>query len=1002
MSESPPSAPDNGPLPYSDEELELLRDLLLRVDRSRLNQLEYRLNHPTVLANQVVDYISTESSAGDRRLADAVAPVLGPAIRKAVLASFRERMQALDQALRHAFSIKGMSWRWEAFKTGRQFSEVVLLHSMEYRVEQVFLIHRESGILLHHVHVNKEESGNEEVVAGLLNAIRDFARDSFSPEGGQAELNRFESGDRRVWLEEGPQAYLASVIRGQAPEQELQEQFETALQDIHVLHSGQMAEFNGDTSPFAESEALLEDCLVYKAREEESRRNWLAWGLLATAAALLTVWLVMDSRDRRQWDEAIAVLEAEPGIQILDTERNRSIRGRRDVLSREPSDVLVDAGRSVDALKQSWDFENSFDPDIVLARIRSRLAVPESVKLTLNEEGTLIASGLASTDWANGFRDNLSHYDGFRRYEDTLELEDEAYYRSWSRFVSTLKESPGIVVLHESMDGGYGQISGLRDDFSADPAILLTQSGLPPERVASSWKSFISSEGDLVEQRLNSMLRPPAGVEYQLDGKRLLLQGEASSDWLARVEALANSLNWIDSVQADQLTLTDEKYRAPWNAYVKRLKAAKGLRVMHEEFKNGKGLLFGLFDPASEVQPASLRSDDLAAFPVEEIWSEYESDDPALKLVRILSDNPSPPSATVRLIKAGIALEGTCYQDWLAAMIKAAKKSGFDAVDTEQVTTYESILDTKWNAAFAQIQNLHAVHVVEVAKMPGHVRLHVLEEEPRVKALLIEHDVPLPLVDLITEPCPQLGSWQNYIADIKQRSDLVLDETSISAGQFSLRGWRDPMGVDPLELAVSFGVDPDRIHDQWEWIVSNDPLLLSKRIDEILEMPDSVTAEVRDGELHLTGVAEPSWIGRVKRCQTALPVSAINLNQMRPWNQAEFDRLAAELESIKIGFKAGTDQMSTRESVLTNVATRVQAMAKMFQPFGTPLPVLIIGTSDARTSLQGKKLAMNRAVVLRRWLIEFGIEEDSLETSTENANERSVFLRIDHREGPPS
>ena len=44
--------------------------------------------------------------------------------------------------------MQGLKWRVESIRTGRPFAEIVLMHSLLYRVEQVFLIHRETGLVL--------------------------------------------------------------------------------------------------------------------------------------------------------------------------------------------------------------------------------------------------------------------------------------------------------------------------------------------------------------------------------------------------------------------------------------------------------------------------------------------------------------------------------------------------------------------------------------------------------------------------------------------------------------------------------------------------------------------------------------------------------------------------------------------------------------------------------------------------------------------------------------
>ena len=76
---------------------------------------------------------------------------MGPAIRRAIAEALRAMVDSFNQVLQHSLSARALRWRVEAWRTGRPFAEVVLSHSLVYRVEQVFLVHRDTGLLLQHV-----------------------------------------------------------------------------------------------------------------------------------------------------------------------------------------------------------------------------------------------------------------------------------------------------------------------------------------------------------------------------------------------------------------------------------------------------------------------------------------------------------------------------------------------------------------------------------------------------------------------------------------------------------------------------------------------------------------------------------------------------------------------------------------------------------------------------------------------------------------------------------
>src|SRR5258708_7747477 len=76
---------------------------------------------------------------------DALHPIIGSVVRRSIAESLRTFLQSLNQSLEQSFSWQGLKWRIEALRTGRSFSEIVMLRSLVYRVEHIFLFHRETS-----------------------------------------------------------------------------------------------------------------------------------------------------------------------------------------------------------------------------------------------------------------------------------------------------------------------------------------------------------------------------------------------------------------------------------------------------------------------------------------------------------------------------------------------------------------------------------------------------------------------------------------------------------------------------------------------------------------------------------------------------------------------------------------------------------------------------------------------------------------------------------------
>ncbi|MCA9471057.1 MAG: OmpA family protein [Nitrospirales bacterium] len=347
----------------------------------------------------IEDSFSHSIQKSPQKIADAISPIMSPAIRKAILAALRGMVQSLNQTLEHSVSLKGLKWRVEAFRTGKPFAEIVLLHTLRFRVEQVFLIHRETGILLQHAAAEIESIQDEEVVSGMLTAIQDFVRDSFG--GKQADvLESLRVGELTVWIEQGPQALLAGVIRGNPP-QELHEVFQDALETIHVECSSTFDRFSGDVSAFDRARPDLEDCLQAQFQGNSSKPSFLLLTWLGLIGAGLVWWGGLAYMEHQRWAQFLKQIEQEPGIIVTSVSQDHGtsiVNGLRDPLSVEPAELARQAGLSPESIEFRFEPYFSTTPEFLELRALSLLQPPPSVKMTV-ENAHLLVSGKAPHDW---------------------------------------------------------------------------------------------------------------------------------------------------------------------------------------------------------------------------------------------------------------------------------------------------------------------------------------------------------------------------------------------------------------------------------------------------------------------------------------------------------------------------------------------------------------------------------------------------------------------------
>ncbi|MDT3778511.1 hypothetical protein PJI16_13170 [Nitrospira sp. MA-1] len=428
MERTPRSSPLRPSMGYDkgeSEDFSALRRLLLSPEQIQLDRLRQRMDTlvigPQEVSRVLPDAIRLRAQQDNRLLAsllpitqealalsikqspqlisDSIAPILGSAIRKAISRAMREMFQSLNQTLEYSMSWQGLQWRWEAWKTGRPFVEVVVLHTLRFRVEQVFLIHKKTGLLLNHVMAEGISSQGEAAISGMLTAIQDFVRDSFQ-QGQEEGLESLRIGDLTVWIEQGSSAILATVIRG-TPPVKLRDFLQSTLETLHVQYSDFLKDFHGDTAVFLETRPHLEDCL--QAQFVKKRKGlpvvfWVCSGLLL---ALLGWWAYQFTLSHQQWNELLKRIAAEPGIVVttIQEEDGRTVfHGLRDPLAVDPEQLLEEVGYPPHAAGFHFEPFIALTPEMVRKRAIIVLQPPGSVEVSI-EGSRIILMGESSHAW---------------------------------------------------------------------------------------------------------------------------------------------------------------------------------------------------------------------------------------------------------------------------------------------------------------------------------------------------------------------------------------------------------------------------------------------------------------------------------------------------------------------------------------------------------------------------------------------------------------------------
>lgn len=434
-----------------------------------------RRDHDGVLKTELTPVIeaAVHDSVRERpaAFAEAIFPVIGPAIRRSISDAMTRFTEQTSYALDHAFSVQSWRWRLRSLLTGKKLSDVILADSLVYRVEQVFLIHRESGLLLLHAAAMPPETGappgdsspavaDADLVSGMLTAIQDFVRDSFKLEGEEG-LRTVQMGDLTVWIEKGPHAVLASVVRGTAP-QSLRTSLREVIEACHRDYDEPLRSFSGDTAPFEPFLPHLKQCLCaeYQPPQPPSRVPiWVALALAVAGLTALGVMLVRAHRTSTRWAHAVQTLRDTPGISLLLAETRggeRVLVGLRDPLAPEPERILREAGIPPASVRTRFALYIALEPEFVVRRARSVLRPPETVQLELYGD-TLVARGRALPAWRSDAQRLASAIAGVASFAD---------------LTTPIAIPPDPAALRRELDARLAEVTGASIFFHANTAAV--------------------------------------------------------------------------------------------------------------------------------------------------------------------------------------------------------------------------------------------------------------------------------------------------------------------------------------------------------------------------------------------------------------------------------------------------------------------------------------------------------------------------------------------------
>tara|TARA_B100001146_G_C16198919_1_gene443149 strand:- start:4425 stop:5279 length:855 start_codon:yes stop_codon:yes gene_type:complete len=175
-----------------------------KVDPIILHQLEeFKTSIPSTLGPTITAALKTEIKKNKDEVVEAMFPILGKMIKKYIAHEIKLLSEKINKQL--SFKDRMKSWFGNSTKKQEIIDELAASH-----IEQVLLIEKDSGLLKASYSVT--QTIDEEMISGMLTAIKSFVEDAFGQKNQNLELIDYEL--YHIHLQSFNRFYIAVILSG--------------------------------------------------------------------------------------------------------------------------------------------------------------------------------------------------------------------------------------------------------------------------------------------------------------------------------------------------------------------------------------------------------------------------------------------------------------------------------------------------------------------------------------------------------------------------------------------------------------------------------------------------------------------------------------------------------------------------------------------------------------------------------------------------------------------
>ncbi|MFD0861117.1 cell envelope biogenesis protein OmpA [Sungkyunkwania multivorans] len=166
---------------------------------------------PDTLGPTITKALQTQIEESKDQVVEVLYPIMGKMIKKYIAQEMKILSERIGREVNASFSARGWKRRFKAWFSGVK-EEDLLLSEMAAPPEvlQVMIIEKNSGILIGNY--SRAQTIDQDMMSGMLTAIKSFVEDAFQQRGQNLELIQYEFYN--IHIQSFLSHYIAIVISG--------------------------------------------------------------------------------------------------------------------------------------------------------------------------------------------------------------------------------------------------------------------------------------------------------------------------------------------------------------------------------------------------------------------------------------------------------------------------------------------------------------------------------------------------------------------------------------------------------------------------------------------------------------------------------------------------------------------------------------------------------------------------------------------------------------------